>query len=129
MEQPQSRLGWLVSLGQFFAWVLSSIGALLDMLYIRQAVMAILQALRVVQQDAYQRSGGIGLDFQFGYALSAFDNFFLLFLGCAALASVIGIEYYLRKGRPRGLLWKRFAKVLVIELAIFLAAILILTLI
>jgi hypothetical protein len=126
MDNPQSRYAWLDTIGQFAAWVVASVVALLDALYIRTTVQAILRALRVIEQNAFQQRGGIGIDFQFGYALSAFDLFFLLILGCAALAVVIGSEYYFRKGRPKGLLWKRVGKVLGIELAVLLLCLLIL---
>ena len=43
----------------------------------------------------------------------------ILVLGCAALVFVILIEAYYRKGRALGLLWKRVAKVAIIEVAIF----------
>ena len=120
MEKVESRFGWLISLGQFAAWVVTSIGAMLDALYIREAVLAILQTLQMVDQQLYRQRGGVGLNLQFGYGLTLLDDVMILILGCAALAFVIVVEAYYRKGRPLGLLWKRVAKVAIIEVAIFI---------
>ena len=127
MENSPSRYDWLISIGQFFAWMITSAGAVIDALYIRAAVSSILQALQVVQHDAYQKKGGIGIDLQFGFALTAVDEFVILILGCIALAVVIAIEYYFRKGRPKGYLGKRIRNVVLIEIAVFLVSILIAT--
>jgi hypothetical protein len=126
MDNAPSRFDWLISLGQFGAWILTSVAAVIDALYIRNAAQAVMRALQVVEYEAYQRKGGIGLDLQFGFALTAVDDILLLVLGCAALAAVIGIEYYMRKGRPKGLLLKRIGKVVLIEVIIFAVAILVL---
>ena len=127
MVDPQPRLGWLVDLGQFGAWILVSVGAIADALYLRSATQAILQALQLVEHSAYRQKGGIGIDLQFGFALTAIDEFLLLIFGCTALAFIIAIEYYFRRGRPQGLLLKRFIRVVVIEVIIFVLALLILT--
>ncbi len=127
MDETQSRYAWLVSLGQFVAWVLASAGAILDALYVRQAVQAILAVLQVIGQENYHRRGGLGLDFQFMNTLTTFDNLFLLLMGCVAVAAAIGIDYYFRKGRKPAQLWKRIVRVFGIELGVVILAVLILT--
>ena len=119
MQQTESRYEWLISLGQFAAWVVTSIGALVDALYIREGILAILQTLQLLDQQLYHQRGGVGLNLQFSYGLTLFDDVMILILGCAALVFVILIEAYYRKGRALGLLWKRVAKVAIIEVAIF----------
>lgn len=125
MATASARPDWLVSLGQFGAWILTSAGAIFDALYIRSAIQSILSALSLAHGAAYQRQGGLGVDFQFTNALTATDEFLLVVLGCVALACIIAIEYYFRKGRPRGLLLKRIGRVVLIEVAVFVVAILI----
>ena len=127
MQDNPSRYDWLVSLGLFFSWIITSIGVLIDALYTRSAVQAILQRLQVIGNEAYKAKGGVGLDFQLGYALTTTDMTLLLVLGCVALGFIIAIEYYFRKGRPKGLHWKRVRKVVLIEIAVFIVSILIIT--
>ena len=126
MNNEGTRNDWLVSIGLYVAWLVTSMGAIFDALYIRQGVLAILGALQVIQQDAYQKAGGLGIDFQVGYTIEALNNFLLLILGCAVIAFVIAIEYYFRKGKPKGLLWKRIVRVVVIEVGILVAMFLVL---
>ena len=128
MQDNPPRYDWLVSIGLFFAWVITSIGVLVDALYARSAVEAILQRLQLIGYQAYQSKGGLGIDFQLSYSLLATDMSMILVLGCVALAFVIAIEYYIRKGRKNGQHWKRVGRVILIELAVFIVSILILTL-
>ena len=126
MQDEPSRYDWLISLGQFGAWILTSAGAILDALYIRSAAKGLLQALSIIQNEGYQKGGGIGIDLQFGYALTATEEVLILILGLVALAAVIWIEYYFRKGRPKGLLLKRIGIVVGVEVAIVAVSALIL---
>ena len=125
MFETHSGPGWLVDLGQFGAWILTSAGAVVDTLYAVSATQVIFQALKITEYSAYRHRGGIGIDLQFGFTLTALDSLLLLVLACASVAAVIAIEYYFRKGRLKGLLLKRIVKVLGIEAAIIAAAILI----
>jgi len=63
------------------------------------------------------------VDFTTQFGLTAIDNAMLLVLGCAAIGFIIWIEYYFRKGRPLGLLYKRIARVAGIEVAIIVAVV------
>lgn len=125
MEKLESRAGWLVSLIYFFAWLVTAIGAVIDALAVREAILALLALANVIGTDAYHRRGGIGTDFLTTFGTAAVDNFMLLLLGCGAVAATIWIEYYYRKGRPKGLLFKRIGRVAVIEIAIIVAALII----
>lgn len=119
MQNTQSHHEWLTSLGLFGAWVVASVGALIDALYIREATLAIMRTLQVLDLQLYHKQGNQGLNFQFGYGLTLFDDVLLLVLGCSAIAAVILTESYFRKGRALGQLWKRVGKVLIVEVAIF----------
>jgi len=124
MEYNETRGGWLVSIGQYIAWLITSLGAIMDALYIREAVLYILSLYQVIQTEAFHKRGGIGLNLQYGFAMSAVDDFLLLILGCGAVVAAVTIEYYFRKGRPKGLLLKRIGVVVGVEIGIIAAMIL-----
>ena len=124
MENEQKG-GCLVSLGQAFAWLVTSLLAVVDMLYVREAFLSILLALQATKEQAYHAAGGLGLDFSTGFAVSLADDVILFILGIATIGAVIEIEYYFRKGQPKGLLLKRIGKVAAIEVGILIVAILI----
>jgi len=125
MSQDEAKGGCLVSLGQTFAWLVGSLLALVDMLYVREAVLAILYAIQSARYVAYRAAGGLGLDFSTGFAISLADDVVLLILGIGAVAAVVAIEYYFRKGQPKGLLLKRIGKVAAIEVGIIVVSIII----
>lgn len=125
MSQSETKGGCLVSLGQAFAWLVASLLAVVDMLYVREAFLAILSAIQAAKDVAYHAAGGLGLDFSTGFAVSVADDVMLLVLGIGTIAAVIAIEYYFRKGQPKGLLLKRIGKVAAIEVGIFVLSILI----
>lgn len=123
MENMESRWGWLITIGQALAWLITSLGAVADALYLRDAFSALLNVLQVIHSTNFTRGGGIGIDFTFAYAMSAYDEVMIFVLGLAAIAAVIAIEYYFRKGRPKGLLLKRIGLVFGIEIAIIIVSI------
>lgn len=125
MEESNARGGWLATLVQFVAWLVTAIGTIIDALAVREAVLAILAWIQVINAEAYHRAGGIGEDIVTNFGLAAVDNVVLLILACVAVAFTIWIEYYFRKGRPKGLLYKRIGKVVAVEIAVIIAAILI----
>lgn len=124
MTINETRGGWLASLSQFVAWIITSILAVMDMLFIREAILAGLAWFRVIETAAYRRAGGVGEDIFTGFGISAFDNVMLVLLGLAALSACIYFEYYFRKGRPQGLLYRRIGKVLLIEVVVIVVALL-----
>ena len=125
LETDENRGGWLASIGQAFAWLVTSILAVISGLYLREAILSIASLFQSAQYQAYRQKGGFGLDFQTGYMISLLDNIVLLTLGIATIAAVITIEYYLRKGRAKGLLLKRIGIVLGIEIGAIVVSILI----
>ncbi len=55
MDQEQNKGGCLVTLVQAFAWLVTSVVAVIDMLYIRQAVLAVLSAIQVANRRGIPR--------------------------------------------------------------------------
>ncbi len=127
MSQDEAKGGCLVSLGLALAWLVGSALAVVDMLYVRDAIEAILSAIQNAKNAAYHAAGGLGLDFSTGFALSFADDVILLILGIATIAAVVTIEYYFRKGQPKGLLLQRIGKVAAIEVGIIIVSIIIRT--
>jgi hypothetical protein len=125
MENNQSKGGWIIDIGQYVTWLVTSLVAVVDALYVREAVLAFLSLFQMAQLENFHRNGGVGLDLSTGFAMSAVDDFMLLILGCGTVAAVIIIEYYFRRGRPKGLLLKRIGKVVGIEVAIIAVSIII----
>ncbi len=123
MVYDETRGGWPATLALYAAWLVTALGSVIDALAIREAVLAILSWYRVLETAAYHRAGGVGEDIFTGFGLTAVDDVILFFLGCGAVAATVGIEYYYRKGRPKGLLYKRIGKVLGIEIAIIIVAV------
>ncbi len=125
MIENETRGGWIATLSLYAAWAVASAGAILDALFIREAFLALLAWYKVIATNAYHQAGGIGDNLITTFGVSAVDNFLLLILGCAAIAVTIWIEYYFRKGRPLGLLYKRIGRVFLVELIIVVAALVI----
>jgi hypothetical protein len=115
----------VATLIQYVAWLLAGVGSVLDMLAIREAVLALLAWYRVIETKAYRAAGGVGEDIFTGFGISAADNVILVILACGAVAVTVWAEYYFRKGRPKGELYKRIGKVLGIELAVIVVAMII----
>ncbi|HEX7432011.1 MAG TPA: hypothetical protein VF326_00015 [Anaerolineaceae bacterium] len=123
MEQNPTRGGWLVTLGQFAAWFITALGTIIDILYLREAIVALLTVLQVTHQQNFQRNGGLGIDFTFSYGLTAIDEAIFVVLAIIAMGMAVAIEYYFRKGRLKGLLLKRIGIVVGIEIAIIIVSI------
>jgi hypothetical protein len=115
----------LSTLGIYAAWAISAAGIIIDMLAARQAILALLAVFSVISAEAYHRRGGLGVDITTQFGITAFDNVMLLLLGIAAIAFVIWVEYYFRKGRSQGKMYKRIAKVALIEIAVVVGAVII----
>jgi len=60
-----------------------------------------------------------------GYITEAIDRGILIVGGLAAVGFALYFEYYFRKGREQGLMYKRIGKVFVILLAVLLISLLI----
>ena len=116
--------GWVITLIEVVSWLLASAGAILDALYIREAVLNILRALQIVNQDAFRARGNVGIDLKFGFGIEAVNDILLLVAGCAAIAFVVWADYYFRTGIKKGLFWKRLARVFGIEAGILIVMVL-----
>jgi hypothetical protein len=125
LDINEGKYSWLVSIGQALAWLVTSLLAVISGLYIRDAALSIASLFQAAQYQAFRQKGGVGLDFSTGYLVGVFDNVLALILGIAAIMAVVGIEYYFRKGRPKGLLLKRIGIVLGVEIGIIIISILI----
>lgn len=125
MENNQSRGGLLGTVSYFVAWIIAAVGSIIDALLLREAVLALLAVAKVLNQAAYRRRGGLGEDIFTNFGLSAIDNVFILILGIAAITVTIWSEYYFRKGRPIGQLYKRIAIVLGAEIGVIILAVVI----
>ncbi len=117
--------GWPTTILQGVAWIISVLGAVVDVFALREAYLALLAWYRVIQNKAYHEAGGLGEDIFTGVRLTAIDMLTWVILCMTALVAMIAIEYYYRKGREKGLLYKRIGKVLGTEVAIVFAAMLI----
>ena len=121
----ENRGGIWATLGLYLAWLITALGVIADALYIREAIVAILTAINAVHSTNFTKAGGIGVDLNFAYSMTFADELILTILFIAAIAFVIAIEYYFRKGRPKGLLLRRIITVVVIEVGIIVVSILI----
>jgi hypothetical protein len=125
MDTEEKQAGCWVTLGMYFAWFIASLLAVVDALYIREAILSILARLQVTQAQAFRDTGGVGLNLSAGFAITLIDDIVLLLVGIGAVAAVVSIEYYFRKGQPKGLLLKRIGIVFGIEFAIIVVSIVI----
>jgi hypothetical protein len=125
MKTEDKPATFLVGLGMYAAWLATSILVIFDALYFREAVLSIFNRFQAAQDIVYHQKGGLGLDFSTGFALLMWDEIMLLLLGIAAIATVVGVEYYFRKGQPKNLLLKRVLKVFGIEIGIIVVSIII----
>jgi hypothetical protein len=125
MEESGPKYGWLTSIVQTLAWFVAILGAVVDIFALREAYLALLAWYRVVSTQAFHEAGGLGVDIWTGVRLTAIDILTWVILCITALVAMIGIEYYFRKGREKGLLYKRIGKVLGIEAAIVVGAIIV----
>jgi hypothetical protein len=125
MSQNEAGKGFLATLIYFVAWIIAAAGSVIDALGIREAILAILALFKVINQDIYRSQGGVGEDIFANFGLAAVDNFIILILGCGAIAVTIWAEYYFRKGRAKGELYKRIGKVIGIEIAVLVLVLII----
>ena len=60
----------------------------------------------------------MGINYQFGFAIGAADNFIMVLLAVGVAGFTVWVEYYFRRGRPLGLLWKRIGMVLAAQIGL-----------
>lgn len=125
MEETETRGGWLATLILYAAWLFTAVGAIIDALMVREAVLAILAWIKVIKTEAYHQAGGVGEDILTNFGVAAVDYAVVFILAIAAVGITIWIEYYFRKGRPKGQLYLRIGKVVAVEIGIIVAAVLV----
>lgn len=125
MRDTETQGGWLVTLGMYAAWFLTALGAVVDTLAIREASLSVLAWIRVINREAYRQAGGAGEDIITNFGLDAADFFLVFILAITAVGFAIWFEYYYRKGREKGLLYKRIGKVAAIEIGIVILTVVI----
>ncbi len=125
MVYNESKNSLVAAFAQFFAWIIASILTIVDIFAVREALLSILAVFRVFETAAYHRAGGVGQDMITGFGITAFDSVMLLLMSLGVVVAVIWIEYYFRKGRPRGLLYNRIGKVAFYEVAIVIVSVII----
>ena len=54
LETDENRGGWLVSIGQAFAWLVTSILVVFDVLYIREAALSIASLFQAEQYKVFK---------------------------------------------------------------------------
>ncbi len=117
------ELDWKESIVHILAWFLSTALVILDVLMVRVAGLAIAQAIAAASVAAARQSGElVGQATQYGWTIEALDRGGLLVLGCVGVALALIFEYYFRAGLQKGLFIRRVARVLAIEVAVFLVA-------
>ncbi|MBE0696658.1 MAG: hypothetical protein IH586_07020 [Anaerolineaceae bacterium] len=124
MEPKETHADWLVSIGQGAAWIITAAGVLLSAIFIREAEQDILAWYGVRHLKVLQEGGEVGKALETNTQLRTIDNFVIFILACLAVWAVVEIEYYFRKGRPKGLLLKRILKVAGIEVGIIIGSVL-----
>lgn len=125
MQETETHGGWLVTLGMYVAWFLTGLGTIVDALAIREASLSILAWIRVINREAYRQAGGVGEDIITNFGLDAIDFFLVFVLAIVTVGFAIWFEYYYRKGREKGLLYKRIGKVAAIEVGIVVSTVVI----
>lgn len=112
-----SQPGWRGTAAYLGAWLASSALVIVGFVVMRDLVMDI-ASWAAFRRATYLRQQGLLVgDSRFGWTLDAVNLGAMLFLACAGMASVVYLEYYYRTGLERGLLARRVARALAIELA------------
>ena len=124
MEVKESRLSWLVSIGQWLAWLATAVGVIISAIYIREALLDFLVRYGVYRLEDYQEQGVIAKGLEINSQVGAVDYFAIFILACLAVCAIVWIEYYFRRGRLKGVLWKRVFKVAGVEVAIIAGSVL-----
>jgi hypothetical protein len=84
-----------------------------------------MQVLQMINYNELHKQGFQGQNIQFGFAITTTANIMAFVVGAGAVAFTVWVEYYFRKGRAKGLMWKRIGIVLACQIALILLMILI----
>jgi len=124
MELKETRAEWLVSIGQVLAWLITAAGVVLTALFVRGATKDFLVWNGARRLQSFREAGEVGRALRIGTQTKAADFIIIFILTCLAVWAVIEIDFYFRKGRPEGLLLKRFLTVAGIEIGTIIGTVL-----
>ena len=124
MELKETRAEWLVSIGQVLAWLMTAAGVILTALFVREAAADFLMWNGARRLQSFREAGEVGRALRTSTQIKAADFIIIFILTCLAVWAAIEIDFYLRKGRPKGLLLKRFLTVAGIEIGIIIGTVL-----
>lgn len=124
MESKNTRAEWLVSIGQVLAWLITAAGVILTALFVRGAAVDFLVWNGARRLQSFREAGEIGRALQITTQTKAADFITIFILTCLGVWAAIEIDFYFRKGRPKGLLLRRFLTVAGIEIGIIIGTVL-----
>ena len=124
-EQPHWASGILYSL----AWLVCCLLVIVDILGIREASLDVVTAIQVQRVENAPEGQAKLEELRTGFTMQAIDQGLLFFGGVVAVVLAIGLEYYFRMGRQQGKLLRRIGQVVGIQIGIFLACVIIQTLV
>ncbi len=120
-----TRSAWWETPVYLVSWLLGSLLCILDALLIRNAVLSFLIWNQARTGNAPNAQGVSPNEFQLSSAVETIDKVVLLVLMCVAIAFVVWIENYLRKGAKQDKLVKRILIVGGIEVGIAAVALIV----
>ncbi|MCJ7738783.1 MAG: hypothetical protein MUQ10_15965 [Anaerolineae bacterium] len=124
MESKETRSEWLVSIGQVLAWLITAAGATLAALFVRGATKDFLVWNGDRRLQSFREAGEVGRALRISTRVKAADFIIIFLLTCLGVWAAVEIDFYFRKGRPEGLLLKRFLTVAGIEIGIIIGTVL-----
>ncbi len=124
MGSKETRAEWLISIGQVLAWLITGAGAILTALFVREAGVDLLAWNGAQRVQSSREAGEVGRALRTNTQIRAADFTIIFILTCLVVWAVIEIDFYFRKGRPKGLLLKRFLTVAGIEVGIIIGTVL-----
>ena len=116
---------WKTSTVRYLAWIIASLGLVVNIYLIREAVLDILARFGASVQSRAAEAGSTGNGANVIFAVEAFDRFLILALSLLAVGFSVWIEYYLRNGEKRGEMYPRLGKVFGTIIAITVVAVLV----
>lgn len=127
MEEKKSH--WSETILYNLAWLICSLLIIVDILGIREATLDVMTAVQARRIEASAAGEKVATQLESGFTVGAVDQALLFGGGIVAVSLAIAIEYYFRKGKEKGQLFKRIGIVLGIQVAVFLVCVLIQTLV
>lgn len=124
MESKNTRAEWLVSIGQVLAWLVTAAGVILTALFVREAAADFLMWNGARRLQSFREAGEVGRALRTSTQIRAADFIIIFILTCLGVWAAIEIDFYFRRGRPKGLLLRRFLTVAGIEIGIIIGTVL-----